>query len=129
MNNTDDIDAGFAKQSLDRAQRHAFLCTGPNCCSREDGLETWKTLKEKVKSLGIPVLRSKADCLRICVGGPWLLVYPEGVWYGAVTPERCERIVEEHLLRGRPVEEWIVRRHPLQSSQAEPKPGSDSGNK
>ncbi len=61
-------------------------------------------------------MRTKAACLRICSGGPWLVVYPEGIWYGAVTPERCERIVAEHLQSGRPVEEWIARRHPLKGS-------------
>jgi (2Fe-2S) ferredoxin len=103
----------FAKQNIDQAERHVFLCTGPDCCSREDGSQTWASLKSGVKKLGIPALRSKADCLRVCVGGPWMVIYPEGVWYGAVTPERCERILQEHLLKGRPIEEWIARTHPL----------------
>jgi (2Fe-2S) ferredoxin len=47
------------------------------------------------------------------VGGPWLLVYPEGAWYGGLTPERCERVLQEHVLTGRPVAEWAVRTHPL----------------
>jgi len=70
-------------------------------------------LKHRIKEMDLPVLRTKAACLRICRGGPWLLVYPEGVWYGGVTPERCERIVKEHLGEGRVVSEWVSARHAL----------------
>lgn len=106
-------DKAFAKMGLAHARRHAFLCMGPSCCSAEQATPVWETLKRLIKELNVPALRTKADCLRVCVGGPILVVYPEGVWYGGVTPERCERIVREHLLAGRPVEEWIIARHPL----------------
>jgi (2Fe-2S) ferredoxin len=58
-------------------------------------------------------MRTKAGCFRICAGGPWLVVYPDGMWYGAVTPERFERILQEHLLGGVPVAEWLVARNDL----------------
>ncbi len=51
--------------------------------------------------------------MRVCERGPWLIVYPDGVWYGEVTPERCERILTEHIIGKRPVEEWIAARNPL----------------
>jgi (2Fe-2S) ferredoxin len=42
-----------------------------------------------------------------------MVVYPEGTWYGSVTPERFERILTEHLLAGNPVQEWLVVRNDL----------------
>ncbi len=107
------IAAAFEKIGIGSSQRHVFLCVGPECCASEEGLATWTTLKRCVSDLGVPVLRTKAACLRICRGGPWLVVYPEGVWYGGVTPERGERIVREHLVEGRVVSEWVVVRQPL----------------
>lgn len=104
----------FEKMRLPEAQRHVFLCAGPRCCAEAEGQATWELLKRRLAELKIPVLRTKAACLRICQGGPWLLVYPEGVWYGAVTPERCERIITEHLVAGMPVTEWIVQQHRLE---------------
>jgi len=95
------------------ARRHVFLCVGPDCCAPEVGLATWEFLKGRLRESGLPILRTKAACFRICKGGPWMLVQPEGIWYGGVTTERCERIVAEHIESGRPVEEWIARVHPL----------------
>jgi len=107
------VEKAFSKMALSSTQRHVFLCVGPNCCASADGLATWEFLKLRLRELDLPVLRTKAACLRICSGGPWLLVYPEGVWYGGVTPERCERVVQEHLVEGRVVQEWVAAEHPL----------------
>lgn len=107
------IAAGFAKMDLAHARRHVFLCPGPDCCTREIGLASWAALKAACQASGARALRSKADCLRVCAGGPWLVVYPDGVWYGGATPERVERIVREHVIGGLPVVEWAERTHPL----------------
>ena len=107
------VSTGFAKMKIESAQSHVFLCVGPDCCSTDAGLATWEFLKTRLKALNIPALRTKAACLRVCSGGPWMVVYPEGIWYGRVTPERCERIVTEHFVHNRPVLEWVEKTHPL----------------
>lgn len=107
------IDAAFSKMGLDSSQKHVFLCVGPDCCSSDAGLATWEVLKKETARLGVPCMRSKAACLRVCSGGPWMVVYPEGIWYGDVTTEKCLRIVREHLAAGNAIPEEIVREHPL----------------
>ncbi len=113
MNEKSEIDAGFAKMGLESSTRHVFLCVGPDCCQTSEGLATWEVLKSQLKALGIPAMRTKAACLRICSSGPWMVVYPDGIWYGKVTPQRCERIIREHLLHNVPIEDWIERKHPI----------------
>ena len=100
--------------------RHVLLCIGPNCCSSEDGRAAWSKLKSilKERQLSLSVgpkacYRTKVDCLRICSGGPILVVYPEGLWYAGMTVDRIERFVEEQIVQGRPIDEWIFARNPL----------------
>lgn len=109
----DPLSAGLKKAAIAGAQRHIFLCMGPDCCVPDDAQVVWEYVKQRVKETGLAAMRTKAQCLRICTGGPWLVVYPEGVWYGAMTTERFERILREHLLGGVPVEEWVVARNAL----------------
>lgn len=94
-------------------ERHIFLCTGPDCCTPEQGAAAWAALKSGVARLnGSPdrgrVYRTKVGCLRICQQGPTAVVYPEGTWYGGLEPAALGRVIREDLGEGRRVEEFVI---------------------
>jgi len=104
------------KLHLPDYRRHIFLCTGGDCASSEVQGQAWSFLKKRLAELGLvdgdaAVFRSKADCLRVCTEGPVAVVYPEGTWYRHCDEESLERIIQEHLIGGRPVEELAIARN------------------
>ena len=108
---SDKLYEGLKKAGVHGATRHLFVCIGPDCCKTREGEMLWEYIKRRVKDSGLRVMRTKAGCFRICTSGPWLVVYPDGTWYGHVTPARFERILQQHLLGGQPVREWLVARN------------------
>lgn len=121
-------DVAKAAQALTKAggediRRHIFICAEPQkgeCCSPAEGQAAWKFLKKRLKQLGLDgpqsgkgpggIARTKADCLRICHAGPIAVVWPDGVWYHSCTEDALEKIIQQHLIGGEPVEEY--RLHP-----------------
>jgi (2Fe-2S) ferredoxin len=100
---------------LEPFRKHVLVCTGGFCSPDRRGRSLYAELAKLLEREGLlfgptRVKRGETPCLGVCVGGPIVVVYPEGIWYSAVTPALLERIVVEHLKHDRPVEEAVFHR-------------------
>lgn len=108
-----DLKARVERLSLSKIQRHIFICADSStskCCASEAGIAAWTFLKRRISELGLEpqVYRTKANCLRVCQQGPIVVIYPDGIWYHSCDPDALERILTEHIIGGKPVEEFLL---------------------
>ncbi len=106
-----------SKPSMETYQRHVLVCIGEKCNGSINGLDLFNKLKEKLADAGLDkgkarILRNKAVCLGVCQSGPILCIQPDGVWYYNITIDKLDRIINEHLVAGNPVREWVFHENP-----------------
>ncbi len=103
-----------------RFQHHIFVCENvrpeddpKGCCSAKGSAAIRQAMKQEIKQRGLRhiVRANQSGCLDACEFGPSVVVYPEGIWYGGVTPEDVPEIMESHIINGKPVERLRIQKY------------------
>lgn len=109
-------------------ESHIFVCcnqrdSGSRCSCDPDGDGELKScFKKELKRLGLKqqVRANEAGCLDQCELGPTIVIYPQGIWYGRVTPDDVPRIVEETIINGRILPDLLIPDELLNTKQGWP---------
>jgi (2Fe-2S) ferredoxin len=102
---------------MPKFQKHVFICVNERdeddekgCCAARGAKDVASAFKKKLYARGLKriVRPNKALCLDQCSEGVAVVVYPEGVWYGHVTVDDVDEIVEKHIVGGEPVKRLVI---------------------
>lgn len=100
-----------------KLKHHIFICTScringqqKGLCYSKDSVDLVTKFMEAIEDndLSGEVMITNTGCFGICDKGPVAVIYPEGIWYGNLSEESVEKIVEEHIVNGTPVEELMI---------------------
>jgi (2Fe-2S) ferredoxin len=100
-----------------KIKHHIFVCTScritgqqKGLCYSKDSVDIVKQFMEAIEDADLSgeVMITNTGCFGICEKGPIAVIYPEGIWYGNLTTEDIDKIVEEHIINGIPVEELMI---------------------
>lgn len=95
---------------------HLFVCVNERrpgdplpCCAHRGGWEVYSALRNEVARAGLTreVWVTRTGCMVHCTTGPTVVVYPDDLWYGQVTPADAAELVRS-LIKGLPVERLLL---------------------